>query len=365
MAPNESVLPDEKVDEPPIEPIVFIPPSISTLSINDLPSSKKINWLTRFSGIIYTLTSSFILTCATFSIKQLGVDLLDALILRFIIQAFITYLFVLYKHYPLFPGTITEKILQILCCATSSGGFFLYFLAIRYVELSDVTTLLYTRVVWTVILSSVIYRERPSISLLLALPLTFLGVVFVAQPSFLFSSTILSINKFRVLGLTLSIMCSFTATISILAFKRLISTSKDVKASIIGFQYCLSILICLTINQLYQKYFLHTGLSLNYVISWKYILASVVCVIMISSTVLTQKAVKREHPAIFSLLTSSDIIFALILQNIFTTKRSNLFALLGSALVISSVVIIGVSKILNEKRQEKKMKLIDNHEEKF
>jgi drug/metabolite transporter (DMT)-like permease len=85
---------------------------------------------------------------------------------------------------------------------------------------------------------------------------------------------------------------------------------------------------------------------------------------MIIANVLTQKAIKREHPAVFSLLCSADIIFALILQNIFTAKRSNLFALLGSALVICSVVIIGLAKIIKEKRMEKKMKLIDHPEDK-
>jgi drug/metabolite transporter (DMT)-like permease len=81
---------------------------------------------------------------------------------------------------------------------------------------------------------------------------------------------------------------------------------------------------------------------------------------MIISNLLTQKAIKHEHPAIFTLLTSADIIFSLILQNIFTTKRSNLFALIGSALIICSVVIIGLSKFLSEKRLDKKLKLIDN-----
>ncbi|CAF4785433.1 unnamed protein product, partial [Rotaria sp. Silwood2] len=166
-------------------------------------SFKKTSCLTHFSGIIYTLASSFISTCATFSIKQLGINLLDAFILRFIIQIPIMLLFASYKHYPLISGTSTQIFLQILCCTTGAGCFFLYFFAVRYVELSDVTTLCYTRVVWTVIFSIVIYRERPSISSLIALPLTILGVIFVSQPSFLFSSTNPSIvivnSQFRLL----------------------------------------------------------------------------------------------------------------------------------------------------------------------
>jgi drug/metabolite transporter (DMT)-like permease len=365
MAPKDIVFSEENVDklnfdDTSIEPIVFVPPTISTISINDLSSLKKTSWFTRFSGIIYTLTSSLFFTCAVFSIKQLGIDLLDALLVRFVLQTLFTFVFVLYKHYPLFFGTMSQIFLQILCCATGAGGLFIYFFAIRYVELSDVTTLCYTRVVWTVILSIFIYHQRPSISSLLALPLTFLGVIFVTQPSFLFSSAILSNDKYRVLGLTLSIMTSFTSAINVLSFKQLISTSKDIKPSVINFQYCLAVLIFLIINQLYQRFSLHTGLLFYSNISWKYLLASFICFAMIISNLLTQKAIKHEHPAIFTLLTSADIIFSLILQNIFTTKRSNLFALIGSALIICSVVIIGLSKFLSEKRIDKKLKLIDN-----
>jgi len=368
MPPEENVLSEEKFDDVRIEPIVLVPPTVSTLSIHDLPiendSLKKPSCFTRYSGIIYALTASFLFTCAAFSIKQLGVDLLDALLFRFVIQTLFTFFFVLYKHYSLFPGPITQMFLQLLCCATGAAGFFLYFFAIRYVDLSDVTTLSYTRVVWTVIFSIFIYHERPSISSLIALPLTLLGVVFVTQPSFLFSSKIPSIiivnNKYRILGLTLPIISSFTSAANVLSFKRLISKYKDMKPSVINFQYCSAILIFLIINQLYKKIFLHTHLTYNYITSWRYLLSSIICLAMVIANILTQKAIKREHPAIFTLLGSADIIFSLILQNIFTTKRSNLFALLGSTLVICSVVIIGLSKFINERRLQKKIKLIDN-----
>ena len=370
MPPDEKSFFEENgdkldLDDDPIEPIAFVPPTISTLSITDLPSLKKISCFDRFSGIIYTLASSILFTCAAFSIKQIDVDILDALLFRFILQTISTFLFALYHRYPLFPGTVLVKFFQVLCCATGAGGFFIYFVAIRYVEISDVSTLCYTRVVWTVIFSIFMYRERPSISSLIALPLTLLGVVFVTQPSFLFSSSspslIIPSSKFRVLGLTLSIISSFTSAANVLSFKQLVSTSKEVKPSVINFQYSFSILVFLILNQFYQKYFLHQGLTLTTVLSWKYVFASFICCAMIISNLLTQKAIKREHPAIFTLLSSADIIFSLILQNIFTSKRSNLFALLGSGLVIFSVLIIGLSKFLTDRHmQKKKKKTVDS-----
>ncbi|CAF0809886.1 unnamed protein product [Adineta ricciae] len=343
----------------PNDPSIFLPPAISTLSIND-PLVDKISFSRQFSGVFYTLISSLLFTCATFSIKQLGIDLLDALLLRFILQTLGTFSYVRYKHYPIFLGNPTQILLQLLCCATGAMGLFLFFIAVRYVELSDVTTLSYTRVVWTVVFSMILYRERPTWSTLTALPLTLLGVVCVAQPTFLFASKVVSTDsKYRFLGLALSITTAFTGTTNVLTYKQLVCTSKDIKPSVINFQYCFTTLILLFINQIYKKYILHTGLTWSILLSCRFILTSIISLAIILVNIFTQKAIKREHPAVYSLLTSADIIFALILQNIFTPKRSNSFALLGSALVIISVLIIGLNKIINERSSHKRIKLID------
>ena len=91
-------------------------------------------------------------------------------------------------------------------------------------------------------------------------------------------------------------------------------------------------------------------------LSWPYLISATASIITIIASVLTQKAIKCEHPAVFQLLGSSDIIFALILQNIFTTVRSNIYALIGSGLVILSVVILGIARIINEKHEYEKIK---------
>jgi drug/metabolite transporter (DMT)-like permease len=335
-------------------------PLISTSSLSKESIAKKKHWITHFSGILYAIFSSLLFTCSTFIIKELGVDLLDALLSRFVIQTVITLSFVLYKHYPLLGGTARQIVLQIICFSTAAVGSFLYFVALRYIELSDANTLAYTRVVWTVVLSVIVYRERPSIGTLIALPLTLLGVVFVTQPKFLFSSTLQSTinvdSKFRLLGFAMVLACALTSAANVLLFKQLISTSRDIKPSVLNLQFTFSVLIVLVLNILYKIFYVSTSISFTYMLSWRYLLSSAVSLISIGGTVLSQKAIKREHPAVFQLLGSADIIFALILQNIFTSVRSNIYALIGSALVIASVVLLGVSRIINERSAEKKLK---------
>jgi len=338
----------------PADPLILIP------AISEENVFKKTNWISQFSGIFYALIASFLFTSSTFIIKQLGIDLLDALLLRFFLQTTIIFLFALYKHYTLLSGTIWQIFLQIFCCATGAVGLFLFFLALRYIDLADASTLGYTRVVWTVVLSVIVYRERPSIGTLIALPLTLLGVVFVTQPSFIFTSKTPSKNnvddKLRVLGYAMALAFALISAISVLLFKQLISKSRDIKPSVLTFQFSLSMLIFLILNQLYKIFYLQITTSFAYLLSWRYLLSSFVSIITIGAGVLTQKAIKREHPAVFSLLGSADILYALILQNVFTSIRSNLNALLGSALVITSVVVLGISRIINERQIQKKMK---------
>ncbi|CAF2060499.1 unnamed protein product [Rotaria magnacalcarata] len=372
MPPNSKVFYDEnddklEYDDAPIEPSILIPPAVSTLSVNhsaiENGTLKKFSWTTRFSGIMYSLVASFVFTCTTFIIKQLGIDLLDAFFIRFTVQITSNILYVHKKNYHCLPGAGIQIFSQFLCCGTGAGCFFLYFFAIRYIELPDVTTLVYTRVVWTLVLSIILYRERPSKVSLISIPLTLLGVILVAQPTFLFSSNISSAvlisSKLRVLGSSLSICSAIASAINVLAFKQLISTSKTIKPSVLTLHYCLAVFCFLIAYQLHKQLFFHTRLTFDYVVSWRFLLASTLGTIVIIPNILSQKAIKREHPAVFTLLGSADIIFALILQNIFTTKRSNLFALIGSALVILSVVILGASKIINERRLQKQVELKD------
>ncbi|UJR09303.1 hypothetical protein I4U23_013546 [Adineta vaga] len=337
------------------EPLILV----STISRENVPEQP--HWIHRFSGIFYALTASFLFTFSTFMIKQLGVDLLDALLLRFFIQVSLTLAFVLYKNYTLLSGTMLQVFLQIICAVIGAGGFVIFSLAVRYVELADVNTLGYTRVVWTVVLSAIVYRERPSIGTLIALPLTFLGVIFVTQPSFLFYSKVESTmktvdDKHRLIGFILALSCALTSATNVLLFKQLISISRDIKPSVLNLHFATAMFLCLITNQIYKIVHLQSMPSFNHFLSWRFLLASTICLITIIASIITQKAIKREHPAVFSLLSSAEIIFALILQNLFTNVRSNLYALFGSTLVISSVVVLGIARILNERNQAKKRK---------
>lgn len=71
------------------------------------------------------------------------------------------------------------------------GGFntFLAFLAVKYISMGESVAIIYSSSVWTCILSFVVLREPLQISLLLALPVSFLGIILLAQPDLIVDPT--------------------------------------------------------------------------------------------------------------------------------------------------------------------------------
>jgi drug/metabolite transporter (DMT)-like permease len=84
--------------------------------------------------------------------------------------------------------------------------------------------------------------------------------------------------------------------------------------------------------------------------TWQFILASAILSTQLVSSAFTQKAIKLEHPSIISVVQSSDILIAIILQNLFANVKSNWLVLLGSALVTASIFLVGIHKLWKEQK---------------
>ena len=76
-----------------------------------------------------------------------------------------------------------------------------------------------------------------------------------------------------------------------------------------------------------------------------FLLASFVSISQLIPMIFSQKAIKREHPSVVIVVQSSDIVFALILQNTLSSIKTNLLGLIGSMLVLISIFIVGGHKL--------------------
>lgn len=90
------------------------------------------------------------------------------------------------------------------------------------------------------------------------------------------------------------------------------------------------------------------------IFQWKYWLATLISLLQTLGVICGNRAVKREPASVVTIVSASDIIYAILLQNLFTKDKSNLWVLLGSTLVISSVLLIGVHKFMQERKTKKK-----------
>ena len=330
---------------------VNVEPLISVENKTNHASSRTL--IERFSGIFYALLSSLFFTTSVFITKQLRIDLLDALIFRFFFQTISLLIYMkLIKHYSLYSHTKSdERITLFVNAFFSTTAFLSFFIGYRYLPLPDLTTIRYTQVVWTVVIAAFIYREKPTISTILAMFLTILGVVCVAQPEFIFkkAATQSIEHSQRIIGIFIALYSSVAMSIMVISNRILLVKYKS-KQSLILFQFGI-ILFFVTLIHLIVNVYLHSN-SIEYlknlICNWTYVGASLACLLQMCGSILIQKAFKREHPAIITIVQSSDILFSIVLQNIFTSLKSNLLSLFGSVLVLSSILIISLSKLCHE-----------------
>ncbi|CAF1019557.1 unnamed protein product [Rotaria sp. Silwood1] len=206
--------------------------------------------------------------------------------------------------------------------------------------------------------------------MIISILLTTIGVIFVAQPSFLFSkisntneNNISNDYYQRLIGIFIALYAAIAMAITVISNKHLLSKYKT-KQSLIMFLFAFVTLWMFVANVFYKyNFFIDTIQSFkNDFFNWRYLVASSICLLQIFAYLLVQKGIKCEHPAIFTILQSSSILFSIILQNIFSSVKSNLLSLLGSMFVLTSILIITGFKFFDEKQDKKKSEQLGSTE---
>ncbi|CAF1412455.1 unnamed protein product [Didymodactylos carnosus] len=336
--------------------------------------SSRVTLFNRFSGIIYCLLSAFLFTVPMFIIKQLKVDLFDALLPRFILQVIIFPIYLKIKGQNILNGTKQMHFLVFMTCVFATLGYIAFFVGYNYLPLPDLTTIRYSQVIWTAIAGMILFRQKPTVPLVIGIILTVTGIILVAQPTFLFNTkqqhTQITYNtttnitlikphiSYHLVGFTLALLCSIFQSINVLINKKIYSTYK-IQHVYILLMFSIQFLIVLIINLLYKYFVKHFLLSTF--LTWQYLVSSVVCLLTGVSSILILMSIKREHPSVFTVVQTSDILFAMLLQNIFTKVKSNLFVLLGSSLVLISIFLVAGHKLYLDRKKAQPMTVENKH----
>ena len=362
------VQPINNAEGPPVylhrqSSVFFIPSSLIDGKDDKDPGAIKrfFTFMERFSGILYALLASFLFTCSNFALKQFDVVLFDVLIIRYFIQAVMSLGFIIYKGYC--PWSKANGLLILVRSLFAAGGSVSYYFGLTILPLPDLTTIRYTQVVWTAILAWILLHERINLATMLACLLTLAGVVCVAQPNFLFASEKLTNETIaiasapgkidpRLFGILLALLCALSISMSITLNKKLIQLK--VQQSTIMFHFLCTAFLVIVLFQIHYWLFSQSkpkDLHFTEVISRRdFLYATIAAVLQIFPMILWQKSIKREHTSIVTVVQSSDILFAIILQNLFTPLKSNFLVLIGSTLVITSIAIVGGHKLWIDRR---------------
>lgn len=323
--------------------------------------------LCRCKGIFYALMSALIFTTSTFIIKQLNVDILDTLITRFLVQTLLCFAFAKFKKYPILIGPPKLIRMQIVRAVCGSLGLVLFYASYLYIPLPDLTTVRYTQVIWTIIFSTIVFRERISCATVIATTFTLLGVLFVAQPTILFrhysilnnhnktnevetplATRLIDTRFHRIVGFSLAVACAISISFSVVLNKRLIVLK--IPPTIILLQFCIMNLILLSIYHIFHRFGLD-GYKNRSMFTKSYLLAGLTSLLQLISSTVVQASFKYEHPSIISIVQSSDILFATILQNLFSTEKSNFLVIIGGTLVTTSIFLVGIHKFWQDDNQ--------------
>ena len=209
------------------------------------PISQCVAYCERFSGILYSLLASLLFTASNFIIKQFDVVLLDVFLVRFVFQGLISLGYIVCRgdH----PFSHSNKSLVFIRSLIAATGSVCFYLALILLPLPDLTTLRYTQVIWTALLALVIFRERITLPTIIASILTLVGVVCVAQPSFLFpqmkptnvtgDATFLTTNNSRLVGMLFALTCAFSISTGIVLNKKLLQKKCSSEHHHVSFHY--------------------------------------------------------------------------------------------------------------------------------
>jgi drug/metabolite transporter (DMT)-like permease len=212
-----------------------------------------------------------------------------------------------------------------------SISMFCNFYALAHLPVSDTLTLMNTAPIWVTLLSWLVFKQKPTIGILFAVLLSFIGIVFIQQPHF-------QEGKFAIL---MALIGAVTTSIAMLGLSRL--QSVDPRAIVVHFSAVASVT---TLTLL-----LTTGPA-NAVAPLRNTQAVILLVLIGAGGVLGQigmtMAFAKGHATRIAVVGLSQILFGLLFDLVLWQHKLNWFSLFGMLLVSAPTAWILLSETPKE-----------------
>lgn len=346
----------------------------------DTELTKKTEKKYAYHGIFYGMLSALFLGLSNTLIKKTETTSgSEQALMRYIVQ-FILMLtgIILTKSHPL--GPKGSRHLLMVRGTMGCGGMIGLHFAIKLINPSDAVALLHLNTMIVTILARIFLKELLSIAHLTCLILSFIGVVFIAQPMFLFNQQFSSFNLSSVnlthnigkdfdidpyasvsnlefaIGISLAILAAVLSSITAVALKKL--SNNKVHYSVTTMYACYFGLPTSTIMSVVM---LATGITKkdphmlddipSFALQLFYSFSSGLCGTL--SQVLINVSLKYEDASRVSIYRSTDLFFTYIFQYFWLNISTNFYSGIGAFLIIFGTILILVYKIFDKRLAKK------------
>lgn len=233
------------------------------------------------------------------------------------------------KHSDLFykPSYVfTYALITVACVLT---GFY----SLTLLPMGDAVAIFTSSIVWTCLLGFFYLKEHTHIVDFCMIPVTLCGVLFIAKPPFIFGGS--DYTHRHLLGFGSAFACAVLIGLMYLVLRKV---GSDIHYTVMSFYYSLVGLISLGFIVL-----ITSGFSTPCQDQLIFIILTGVNGLLVMSII--QIALQYEKAGRVGILRNSQMIFAYILQLIFTDAQLNLHSVIGASLILIASLVIGLRKI--------------------
>lgn len=297
-------------------------------------------FLERLSGLIWAFLAAYAFSIILFLTKNFEIDLIFGFFLQMSVQVIAFAIYAIYKGYNLL-GPSEHRIAMIGRTFLVGVGTLTAFIAYYYISLPELSTVRQTQVILTVILSIFFLHERVTIARIFACILTIIGIVVLIRPTSIAASSSSKISNesnvetswvpyivrsSHIIGIGLALCTALAYSVASIMNKIYFSV-QHLHNTVLCFWSALSGLILSIILVIITHFFIDNARSFPH--DWRLFVGIGLGLASIFAFIANQKAIKRERASIVTLIYATDIVLALILQNVFTNITSDVVIILG------------------------------------
>jgi drug/metabolite transporter (DMT)-like permease len=294
----------------------------------------------RLSGLFWAFLAAYAFSVILFLTKLFAIDYIFGFFLQMVVQTIAFGIYAFYKGYNLL-GPSEDRKAMISRGILIGIGMLTSFLAYYYITLPDLSAIRQTQVILTIILSIFFLHERVTASRIIACILTLIAIVVLIRPTTV--GRLLPWNSLNstddkniwvpyssswnsLIGIGLALCTAITYSMASVMSK-IYSTAQYLHNTVLCFWSALSALIISIILVYITHFYIKDARSFPH--DWRLFVGIGLGLASIFVFIANQKAIKRERSSIVTLIYATDIILALILQNIFTNIKSDIVVIIG------------------------------------